>query len=108
MIGNLFKRKAVQRQTQEILFFITPRIYRPDYSGRPTSGTVSNGTRSITIAQPVPLGNPPTNTPTQQQLQQQQNSVGPQTTVPQPSTLPATPTQTATPARPGAAGGQRP
>ncbi len=67
VLGNLFKRKLVTRQTREILFFITPRIYRPDYAGRPTSGTVSDGTRSTTISQPVPLGNPSTNTPTPQQ-----------------------------------------
>lgn len=71
VLGNLFKRNTVARQSQEILFFITPRIYRPDYQGRPTSGTVSNSTRSTTITQPVPLGNPTTNTPTQQQQQQQ-------------------------------------
>lgn len=72
VVGNLFKRKLVTRQTNEILFFITPRIYRPDYNGRPTSGTVGNSTRSTTIVQPVPMGNPPTNTPTPTQLQQQQ------------------------------------
>jgi type IV pilus assembly protein PilQ len=72
ILGNLFKRKAVTRQTNEILFFITPRIYRPDFHGRPTSGAVGTGTRSTTIIQPVPLGNPPSNTPTPTQLQQQQ------------------------------------
>lgn len=72
VLGNLFKRKTTTRQTNEILFFITPRIYRPDYQGNPTSGTVSTGTRSTTILQPVPLGNPQTNTPTPTQLQQQQ------------------------------------
>lgn len=61
LLGNLFKRKAVQRNTNEILFFITPRIYRPDFEGNPTPGKVSNGTRSTTILQPVPLGNPPSN-----------------------------------------------
>ncbi|MFN2454543.1 MAG: type IV pilus secretin PilQ [Pyrinomonadaceae bacterium] len=66
VLGNLFKRKLTTRSTREILFFITPRIYRPDFAGRPTSGTVSDGTRSTTIAQPVPLGNPSTNTPSQQ------------------------------------------
>ncbi|HEY0725886.1 MAG TPA: type IV pilus secretin PilQ, partial [Pyrinomonadaceae bacterium] len=71
VVGNLFKRKLTTRQNSEILFFITPHIYRPDYQGRPTAGTVSNGQRSITIPQPVPLGNPPTNTPTPTQLQQQ-------------------------------------
>jgi type IV pilus assembly protein PilQ len=30
LLGNLFKSKAVQRNTNEILFFITPRITRPD------------------------------------------------------------------------------
>jgi type IV pilus assembly protein PilQ len=109
ILGNLFKRKLTTRQTNEILFFITPRIYRPDYSGRPTSGTVSTGTRTATIPQPVPLGNPPSNTPTPTQLQQQQQpAVQPQTTVPQPTTGPAIQPQTAAPARPGAATGQRP
>ena len=59
VFGNLFKRKLTTRQSSEILFFITPRIYRPDYQGRPTSGTVSTGQRTTTISQPVPLGNPP-------------------------------------------------
>ncbi|HYO62324.1 MAG TPA: type IV pilus secretin PilQ [Pyrinomonadaceae bacterium] len=63
VLGNLFKRKATTRNTDEILFFITPRIYRPDYQGRPTAGAVTTGTRTTTIPQPVPLGNPPTNTP---------------------------------------------
>jgi Flp pilus assembly secretin CpaC len=62
VIGNLFKRKTVTRTTNEILFFITPRIYRPDYQGNPT-GSVINATdnRTTTILQPVPLGNPPSN-----------------------------------------------
>jgi type II secretory pathway component GspD/PulD (secretin) len=38
VLGNLFKRKLTTRQNSEILFFITPHIYRPDYQGRPTSG----------------------------------------------------------------------
>jgi type IV pilus assembly protein PilQ len=63
LLGNLFKRKATTRNTNEVLFFITPRIYRPDYHGRPMSGTVGNSTRTATIPQPVPLGNPVTNTP---------------------------------------------
>ena len=58
IIGNLFKRKATQRNTNEILFFITPRIYRPDFA--PTTGTAGVKT-SGTIIQPVPLGNPPSN-----------------------------------------------
>lgn len=61
ILGNLFKRKAVSRSTNEILFFITPRIYRPDYEGNPTTGKVGNGTKTTTIIQPVPLGNPPSN-----------------------------------------------
>jgi type IV pilus assembly protein PilQ len=72
VIGNLFKRKVTTRNTDELLFFITPRIYRPDYQGRPTAGVVGTGTRTTTIPQPVPLGNPPSNTPTPTQLQQQQ------------------------------------
>ncbi|MEO5860481.1 MAG: type IV pilus secretin PilQ [Pyrinomonadaceae bacterium] len=58
ILGNLFKRKGVSRTTNEILFFITPRIYRPDYA--PTTG--SSGVKSsATILQPVPLGNPSSN-----------------------------------------------
>lgn len=58
ILGNLFKRKGVSRTTNEILFFITPRIYRPDYA--PTAG--SSGVKSsATILQPVPLGNPSSN-----------------------------------------------
>lgn len=64
LLGNLFKRKGNSRNTNEILFFITPRIYRPDFEGNPTPGKVSNGTRSTTIIQPVPLGNPPSNSET--------------------------------------------
>lgn len=73
VLGNLFKRKLVTRGTDEILFFITPRIYRPDYHGKPTSGTVGTGTRTTTIMQPVQPGNPSTNTPTPTDLQQQQS-----------------------------------
>ena len=59
--GNLFKRKAIERNTNEVLFFITPRISRADLTG--TAG--SAGVRpSATIIQPVPLGNPPSNSET--------------------------------------------
>src|SRR5437868_817815 len=83
VVGNLFKRKITTRQNSEILFFITPHIYRPDYQGKPTAGAVSNGQkRNVTIPQPVPLGNPPSNTPTPTQLQQPQPQTTP-TTQPQ-------------------------
>jgi type IV pilus assembly protein PilQ len=110
IVGNLFKRKLTTRQNSEILFFITPHIYRPDFQGRPTAGAVSSGQRSITIPQPVPLGNPPSNTPTPTQLQQPQSqpSIIPST---QPqllsAPLPNSPTGTTT-ARPGTLSGQRP
>ena len=108
VLGNLFKRKTVARTTDEILFFITPRIYRPDYQGRRVETAPSTGTRSVTLAQPVPLGNPATNTPTptppvqaQPQTQQQTTPVifgTPQSTTPaQPAPQPETP---ATGARP--------
>jgi type IV pilus assembly protein PilQ len=106
ILGNLFKRKLVTRQNSEILFFITPHIYRPDYNGRPTAGTVSTGQRTIQISQPVPMGNPQTNTPTPTQLQQQQQQQSaPQgLEAPAPNAAPVT-----TPsARPGSLGGQRP
>lgn len=64
VLGNLFKRRATTRQTAELLFFITPRIYRPDYQGRPLPSTaVTPSSHPTTILQPVPMGNPPTNTP---------------------------------------------
>jgi type IV pilus assembly protein PilQ len=37
VLGNLFKRKGVFRDSTELLFFITPRIYRPDFEGNITS-----------------------------------------------------------------------
>jgi type IV pilus assembly protein PilQ len=96
ILGNLFKRKAVIKSSLEILFFITPRIYRPDYFGRPITNTPSSGTRSTTVPQPVPLGNPQTNTPTPTELQQSEK---PQSNAPQnPSNS----------ARPSVLGGQRP
>ncbi len=55
LLGNLFKRKGVQRNTNEILFFITPRIIRPDVA------TAGNAPRQTTILQPVPMGNPQSN-----------------------------------------------
>ena len=109
VLGNLFRRKLVTRNNSEILFFITPHIYRPDYQGRPVAGGTSTGPRVTTISQPVPLGNPPSNTPTPTQLQLQQQQTAPQTTpqllsAPAPSAPPAT-----TPsARPGTLGGTRP
>ena len=60
-LGNLFKRKGISRNTNELLFFITPRIFRPDFQGNQTSSKVSNETRTTTIIQPVPLGNPASN-----------------------------------------------
>ena len=59
ILGNLFKRKGVRRDATEILFFITPRIYRPDFVGNNTAGM--DRPRSTTIIQPVPLGNPTSN-----------------------------------------------
>src|SRR5216684_1537482 len=107
ILGNMFKRKQVSRNSTEILFFITPHIYRPDYFGRPTSTAPSSGPRTTTVPQPVPLGNPQTNTPTPTELQQQERNPqgNPQT---QPNVLGA-PTQPVTnpagAARPGAVGG---
>jgi type IV pilus assembly protein PilQ len=110
MVGNLFKRKLTTRFNSEILFFITPHIYRPDYQGRPTAGAASTGPRSITIPQPVPLGNPPSNTPTPTQLLQDERQVNPGAdsqrllSAPAPNLLP----QSNTTARPGSLSGQRP
>jgi type IV pilus assembly protein PilQ len=93
LLGNLFKRKSISRQSSEILIFITPHIYRPDYFGRPTSTTPALGPRTTTVPQPVPLGNPQSNTlsPTEQR-----QSVPPQTPLPGNNV------------QPSAAGGTRP
>ena len=108
IIGNMFKRKLVTKDSTEILFFITPHIYRPDYFGRPTSTTPTSGPRTQSVPQPVPLGNPQSNTPTPTELQQQDKNPAVM-----PSTQPqvGTPTNTVsptTPARPGPGNGQRP
>jgi type IV pilus assembly protein PilQ len=110
VVGNLFKRKLTTRQNSEILFFITPHIYRPDFQGRPTTSVVGNGGQrnNVTIPQPVPLGNPPSNTPTPTQLQQPQ----PQTTPSAQPQMLSAPTANspagANAARPGTLSGQRP
>lgn len=65
LLGNLFKRKKVDKNTNEILFFITPRITRMDYNGNPVVGSsLAKESRTTTILQPVPLGNPPSNSET--------------------------------------------
>jgi type IV pilus assembly protein PilQ len=107
-LGNLFKRKLVTRQNSEILFFITPHIYRPDYQGHPVANNPTNGPRTTQISQPVPMGNPQTNTPTPTQLQKQQSA--PQQSAPQGLQAPApnaAPTTTPS-ARPGTLSGERP
>lgn len=58
LLGNLFKRKGVERNTNEVLFFITPRITRPEL---PTTSGTAGVRPSATIIQPVPLGNPTSN-----------------------------------------------
>jgi type IV pilus assembly protein PilQ len=61
LLGNLFKRKLTARDSSELLFFITPRIFRPDFEGNLTAGKVGDSPRTTTIIQPVPLGNPSSN-----------------------------------------------
>jgi type IV pilus assembly protein PilQ len=79
IFGNLFKRKGVTRNTNEILFFITPRIYRPEFDTTPgRSGVTTTGR----ISQPVPLGNPPSNSdqvPVAPQPVLQTGTTGPRT-----------------------------
>lgn len=89
LFGNLFKRKGVSRNTNEILFFITPRIYRPDYAPQPGSSGVKP---SATILQPVPLGNPKSNseTPEPTPVQNPNPVILPIAPVQQPAAAPAT------------------
>ena len=110
ILGNLFKRKLVTKDSTEILFFITPHIYRPDYFGRPIPNTPSSGPRVQTVPQPVPLGNPQSNSSAPTELQQQEKpQVMPAT--PQPNVLgaPANPAGSGNgTARPDAVNGKRP
>jgi len=90
IFGNLFKRKLITRQSTEILFFISPHIYRPDYQGHPTTSVVGSGNRSVSIPQPVPLGNPGSNTnaPAPQSQQQTPVQTAPANPVPTPGNRP--------------------
>ena len=110
ILGNLFKRKLVTKDSTEILFFITPHIYRPDYFGRPIPNTPSSGPRVQTVPQPVPLGNPQSNSSAPTEFQQQEKpQVMPAT--PQPNVLgaPANPAGSSNgTARPDAVNGKRP
>lgn len=94
ILGNAFKRKGVFRDSTELLFFITPRIFRPDFEGNITSGKISDGMRTTTIIQPVPLGNPPSNSGTQPNTipSNQQSPVVPQQPVVPVQTQPNVPT----------------
>ena len=87
LFGNLFKRKATRRDTSEILFFITPRIYRPDFAG---NNTGVDRPRSTTIIQPVPLGNPASNSD-QTPVTPYQNPLVPAVPVAQPAGTPVKP-----------------
>jgi type IV pilus assembly protein PilQ len=112
LLGNMFKRKLTTKDSTEILFFITPHIYRPDYFGKPMATVPSSGPRTQSVPQPVPLGNPSSNTPTPTELQQQQGEKPQAMPNQQPNVL-GSPSNPAPPAagtaRPGAVGGgQRP
>ena len=77
--------------TNEILFFITPRIYRADNSGNQLPSRVSDTTRTTTILQPVPLGNPQSNSsPTSDTPTQPQQVIVPIQPTIQPNTVPGT------------------
>jgi type IV pilus assembly protein PilQ len=109
IVGNMFKRKLVTKDSTEILFFITPHIYRPDYFGHPVANQPSNGPRMTSVPQPVPLGNPLSNSSPSEQPQDKPQS---QMMLPaQPNVLGA-PTQPSTgsagTARPDAVSGKRP
>ena len=110
ILGNLFKRKFVEKSSTEILFFITPHIYRPDYFGKPTATVPSAGPKTTTVPQPVPLGNPQTNTPTPTELQQGAKPESNQQNAPQVMGAPGAnnPPNPNNSARPGALGGSRP
>lgn len=48
LFGNLFKRRNTSRDTQEILFFITPRIFRPELVGLTQESSLRSNDITIT------------------------------------------------------------
>lgn len=54
IFGNLFKRRSSTRNTSEILFFITPRIFRPELVGLPQE--TNQRTNDVTILPMIPAG----------------------------------------------------
>lgn len=109
ILGNLFKRKLVTKNGTEILFFITPHIYRPDYYGRPIANTPSSGPRVQSVPQPVPLGNPQSNSSPSEFQQQDKPQVMPPTSQPNVLGAPANPAGSSNgTARPDAVSGKRP
>ena len=48
LFGNLFKRRNTNRDTQEILFFITPRIFRPELVGLTQESSLRSNDITIT------------------------------------------------------------
>src|SRR5882724_7295468 len=110
ILGNLFKRKLVTKDSTEILFFITPHIFRPDYFGRPMASVPSQGPRVQSVPQPVPLGNPQSNSSAPTEYQQQDKpQVMPPTSQPNVLGAPANPAGSSNgTARPDAVSGKRP
>src|SRR5437763_10650418 len=109
ILGNLFKRKLVTKDSTEILFFITPHIYRPDYYGHPIANTPSSGPRVQSVPQPVPLGNPQSNSAPTELQQQDKPQVIPPTSQPNVLGAPANPAGSSNgTARPDAVSGKRP
>lgn len=49
LLGNLFKQRSVQRRTSELLFFITPRIFRGE-------NFITNGVPPTPVPAPSPAG----------------------------------------------------
>jgi type IV pilus assembly protein PilQ len=48
IFGHLFRRKVSQKQTDEILFFVTPRIFRPELVGLTEQSIVRSSDVTIT------------------------------------------------------------
>jgi type IV pilus assembly protein PilQ len=57
IIGNLFKQRNIGRSTDEILFFITPRIFRPELVGIPDAPVLRES--DITLTPVIPAGSQP-------------------------------------------------
>jgi type IV pilus assembly protein PilQ len=58
LLGELFKRRTVSRQADEILFFVTPRIVRSEGDPAPNAGGERSSASPVTSPENKAVANP--------------------------------------------------